>query len=194
MVKTIEIMPKKEIVALQKTTTDISGQANLIVVNSQPTLLEAQNLLTRLKKGKEYVETKKKSITDPLNQALKATRELFFPIEAALTYARSLVDRKILDYKMDLQKVVETKKEEIAIKVESGEMKFETGAKKIEKQEEKVSSFSTRKIKEVQIVDETKIPRAYLMPDMAKIKQALLNEGKEIPGTQIVVKEITVAR
>jgi len=187
-------MPKKEIVALQKTTTDISGQANLIVVNSQPTLLEAQNLLTRLKKGKEYVETKKKSITDPLNQALKATRELFFPIEAALTYARSLVDRKILDYKMDLQKVVETKKEEIAIKVESGEMKFETGAKKIEKQEEKVSSFSTRKIKEVQIVDETKIPRAYLMPDMAKIKQALLNEGKEIPGTQIVVKEITVAR
>lgn len=194
MAKIIEVISKKEIVVLQKTTNDIGKQVEVIKINSQPTLLVAQELLIRIKKGKEFVETKKKSITDPLNQALKATRELFYPIETALTYARSLIDTKILDYRTEIKKVVEQKKEEIAIKVENGAMKFEVGAQKIEKQEEKIDSFNIRKIREVEIVDETKIPRAYLLPNIAKIKKALLEEGIEVPGTRIIVREITIAK
>jgi hypothetical protein len=191
--KIIEVMPKKEIVVLQKTAKDVSGQATLIQVNSQNTLIEANNILERVKEGKKYITEKKKTITDPLNQALKATRELFLPIEAMILFAENLLKGKILDYKQKIDKEVAEKKEEIAQKVESGEIKFEAGAKKMEKQEEKISNFKTRKIRQVEIIDEKKIPREYLMPNMIKIKEDMLEKGINVDGCQIVTKEIAIA-
>lgn len=191
--KNIKVEEKKEIAPLQKRSNALATKAQGLKVSSIKGVEEANEFLKKIKVAKNYVAERKKSVLDPLNEARKNLLDLFRPIEDQITGAEYSVKRSLLGYKMNIDKKVEGKKEEIAKKVESGKVSYEEGSKKIERQEKKVSSFNTRKQRDVEIVDEKKIPREYLSPNIKKIKEDAFN-GKDIPGVRVFVKEVVVVK
>ena len=109
--------------------------------------------------------------------------------------AEKSVKDKIIAYQDKAEKEASKKTEKIVEKVEEGKMSFDKAADKIEAiTPEKTieagsGSVQFRKIKEVKIVNEDKIPREYLMPDMAKIKKVAL-AGVSISGVEVVERRV----
>jgi hypothetical protein len=56
-----------------------------------------------------------------------------------------------------------------------------------------IRNNSTRKIKRLKIVDETLIPRKFLIPNEVAIKEALL-AGEKVSGCELVEEEIIINR
>lgn len=187
------IIPEKEIQAIENSTKEIALKSGAIKITSQDKLLEAQDLRKRIVAGKKYLEEKKRSVLAPANDTVKAIRDFFRPYEEQLDSLDVSIGKAIISYKQVMDQKVQTKRDEIVKAVNEGKISFEEGAKRVEKQEVKVAEFKVRKIPTLEIVDESKIPREYLMPNMDKLKVAVIKENLKVPGVERVIREIPVA-
>jgi len=179
-----------------KVIVDDMASNSRIVVNSQPTFETAKEIMIKVKGVRKEVTEKKEAITKPLNEALKNTRALFKPIEDKLDLVEGWVKDQMLKYSQKLIAEQRKREEEALKKIEEAtendvEINTEKLAKSVERVAEKVEAIKTRKVKRLNIVDQEKIPRAYLVPDEAKIKQALLN-GEKVAGCEIIEEEIAI--
>lgn len=172
-------------------------ESSRLVVNSQPTFEKAKGQLTTIKEIRKGVTEKKDSIVKPLNEALKNARSLFKPIEEKMDLIENYLKGQILKYNQALLAEQARREEEARKKIEeaekSGEKEIDVEklAKPVERVAEKVEAIKTRKVKRLKINDQEKIPRAYLVPDEALIKQALLN-GEKVAGCEIIEEEIAI--
>jgi len=175
------------------------SKAELVVrslqIKTANDLTAATDILGKIKIVGKQIAEKKESITKPLNEALRNARAFFAPIEAQWNEAERIVKGKMIEYQnAELAKAAK-KTEVIEKKVEAGKMSFEKAANKIEaisptkSVEAKTGAIQFRTIKEVVIEDESKLPREYLMPNMAKIRTVAL-AGMSIPGVKVVDKQI----
>lgn len=145
------------------------------------------------------VTQRKEAITKPLNEALKSARELFKPLESDLDTAETELKKKMLDFKADERKKAEEAQAKIEARVEKGTLKPETAIRKTQEVQASVTdktvatstgAKATEKfVTEYVIVDETKIPREFLVPDMAKIKEAM-KSGVAVAGVEARKKAV----
>jgi len=163
-----------------------------IKVNSQPTLAQAKTSLSEVKEIKKVITEKKDSVVKPLNEALKNTRALFKPIEDKVEVIESYLKGEILKYNTKLLEEQRKREAEAQAKIQAGAT-FEEATKSIERVEKKIESIPTRKIKRLKIVDETLIPRQFLVPNEVAIKEALL-AGEKVSGCELVEEEIIINR
>ena len=163
-----------------------------IKVNSQPTLDQAKTSLSEVKEIKKVITEKKDSVVKPLNEALKNTRALFKPIEDKVEVIESYLKGEILKYNTKLLEEQRKREAEAQAKIQAGAT-FEEATKSIERVEKKIESIPTRKIKRLKIVDETLIPRQFLVPNEVAIKEALL-AGEKVSGCELVEEEIIINR
>lgn len=170
-----------------------------IVVNSQPTFDKAKSKLGEIKEIKKVVKDKKESITKPLNEALKNTRDMFKPIEDKTDVIEKYLKDSILKYHQKLLNEQKRREEEAQKKIEEEQKKGnglnELNINKISKPltnvTQKVEKIKTRKVKKLKINNEQIIPRGFLIPNETKIKEALFN-GLKVDGCEIVEEEIAI--
>ena len=186
----IKTITEKDIVVLEEKTDAISKRS-IFKITSQEKLKEANQGLADLKVFKKLIQENKDKIVKPLSLALKNARDLFRPVEEKIDNAEQSVKTEILAYKRVVDEAVEKQKEKIEKKVEEGETTFEKASQQIEKVENKTEEFKTRKIKEVQIIDEKKVPAEYWEINMVLLRRDAL-AGKEIAGIKVVEKEIAI--
>jgi len=188
----LEIITKenKDIVALQEKTIAISEKV-VFKITSQEKLKQANEGLSELKIFKNFIKESKDKIVKPIDLALKNARDLFRPVEEKIKNAEQSVKNEILAYKKVVDEAIEKQKEKIEQKVENGETTFEKASQQIEKVEDKIEEFKTRKHRDIEIIDEKKIPAEYWEINMVSLRRDAL-AGKEIAGVKVVVKEIVI--
>ena len=144
--------------------------------------------MKNLKAIKSIAKDKRKSIEDPLKEALKQVDELFKPFFAKVDETEIEVKNEILRF--------EEKKEQLNKKLnsdfEKGNIKkVATYAAKQAELNAKVNGSSIRELEVLEIVNQKLIPREWLVPDEKLILKAL-KEGKKIAGCMLITKK-TVA-
>lgn len=182
--------------------------ADSLIVRSEIQYREAGELLKKIKTVGKLIKQKKESITKPISEALKNVRSMFAPLEDNYELAEKTVSDKIIFY----QDQVEAKRHEEELKaqkeLEEAQKKLAQGKitekqaekieakveKKLEKAPEvikKTDDFHTRVNKKVRIVDESLIPREYLMVDEVKVRRAVLG-GVDVPGAELYEEKTLV--
>lgn len=192
----IKLNTQEAVETANKVVEEIAENSR-VVVNSQPTFEIAKERLGEIKKIRNSVVEKKESITKPLNEALKNVRGLFKPIEDKLDVIEDYLKNGVLKYNQKLLDEQKKREDDARKQIEEAEkngekeIDVEKITKPVERIAQKVEAIKTRKIKELRIVDEQKIPREFLTPNTMKIKDALLS-GIKVAGCEIIEKEIAV--
>lgn len=189
----------KEVELAKQQATKALTAANEMVIASEEDMVKATDVLSKIKSVAKLVKSRKEAITKPLNEALASARDLFRPIEDDATAAERVIKGKMLDWQNAEEKRKRIEEDRIANRVEKGTMKPQTALKKLGEiapvattTKGKVGEVKTMLVKKYRITDEAKIPREYLVPDMAKIKEAL-KAGTVVPGAEAYEEKVIAA-
>lgn len=182
----------REITLIKSNSTRALNAAMALEIKSDEDYQAAGELKLNLTKLNKMITATKEKITKPISEALKNARELFSPAENSYKTANTLVTKKMIDWDDYKEKKAEEERAKIQAKVDSGYIKPETAEQKLEEVVEaplgtksNTGTVFAKKVKRVRITNEILIPREYLVIDMVKLNQAMLREGKEVPGAEI---------
>lgn len=186
---------EKEIIKIENEVSPIIDQAKTIKVVNGKSMTEAVIMLSNLNKQNDRITNEKEKVTKPLNEALKAERARWKPIETILTSAIEALRASITAYQTEETKRVRAEEAKIASRIKEGKgnLSFETGIKKIDAIEKPQESVETeagkikfREDKVLKITDRKLIPDRYLVVD-EKLLLADLKAGKTIKGAELEV-------
>lgn len=190
-----DLAEDKEMQVVKSNTTKAANAADALVVASQEDMGKATELLSKINLAGDMIKARKEAITKPLNAALKSARDLFKPLEDAQSEAKRTVSQKMIAYQNEVEAKRRAEEAKIAARVEKGTLKVDTAVKKMgnlapveNKVEAKSGSVTFKEVRVPKVVDETKVPREYLVLDMVKIRKDAL-AGVEIPGVVVEVEK-----
>lgn len=191
----------KEVSVVKQQATKALGAAQALTITSAEDRAAATDLLSKMKTVAKLIKAQKETVTKPMMTALENARGLFKPIETNLSDGEALVKRKMLDWDAEQDRAAEMARQKLAARVEKGTMKPETAVAKMENIQSAPTTVAgrsggqtqTRIVKKYRVVDESKIPREYLVPNMAAITEAL-KAGKEVPGAEVYEEKVISAR
>lgn len=191
----------KEVKALEKSIAPVVAKASKIVVIRDAKEMEiATETLSQLNKYADSVKAEKKKLTEPANATLKAIKALFAPLEDAVLPKIEAIRGAMSAYQTEQTRLAREEEAKIASRVGEGKgkLKVETAVKKMEdidKPAEKIATASGglrfREDKKLKIMDETMIPREYLIPDEKKILDALKG-GTAVAGCEIELVQVPI--
>lgn len=162
-------------------------------ITNASTLEKASEMRTVLKAELKRITEHKETKTKPMNAALAAVRADYKPFEIPLENAIELINTAMSDYQKAEMKRVRDEEAKIAARVGEGKgkLKIETAVKKLGEIEKPASAIVTqsggtkfRYDKRAKILDLSKVPTEYLLPNIAMIEEAL-KRGIVIPGCEI---------
>jgi hypothetical protein len=168
------------------------------VIADDETLRVAVTLLSNANKLADRAKEEKEKVTAPLNEALKAERARWKPLEDACANIVATLKSKILTYNAHQEAERAKKEAQLLARAEKGTMKVETVVNKLAALPDTSASVQTamgavqyRTVKKLSITDINLIPREYLVVDEVKVKEAL-KAGVVVPGA-IIIEEKTIA-
>jgi len=181
----------KEVAVVKSQATKALNAAQELVITDEVSLASATDVLSKMKTVAKMIKDRKEAITKPLMEALNSSRELFKPIESNLAEGERIIKGKMIAYQDAQEKARQAELLKVANRVEKGTMKATTALKKMQEMPQvatnsqgKVGAVAFRLVKKYRVIDESKLPREYMVPDMAKITEAL-KAGKDVPGAEI---------
>ena len=191
---------------VKRQVTTISNQAGDLYIDSNESLAAATDILSKIKAASKDVKNRKEEITKPLNEALKSARSLFKPLEDDLATAERTIKGKMLDYSNEVERKAAEQAAKLEKRVEKGTMRVDTAMRKMDDIETVGSSvqgengsIQFRTVRNIKIVDPTKIPLKYLMNEKvlaaisAAVRTDVLN-GTKVDGVEIVEEKQIAAR
>lgn len=194
-------LPLQDVEVIKKEMLTVQKAANNFQIITDEDLSQSADILKQIMQGEKLITTRKEDITRPLMQSLGSIRDLFKPLELGFADAKKIMKAKILAYQLEQEEKAEKEKAKIAARVEKGTMRADTAAAKMEAIVEpqksvsgSVGKITTRTIQKVRVVDETAIPREYLVPDMTKITEAIIRQGAMIPGVEKYEEKVIASR
>ncbi len=183
-----------EAIKVAEENVSVIADSSRIKVVSMPTLETAKTCLGQLKDVRKKIDAKKKSITDPLNLALKNTRALFVPIEDKLDTIEGYLKDQILKYNAKLEKERLDRIEQAKKEMENGG-NIETATKKLNNTEEKIEAVPTMKILKVKVIDFSKVDDRFKTFNEAEAKAFhRANPEVEVGGLEFYNEEVAVNR
>jgi len=169
------------IASLQKKAAPLIKRLAEFKIDTQADYDKAAVTLRQIKEFAKEAEDRQRLILIPLQQATKATKELFSPFFAQVTQLQEAVKARMVDF-LNHQ---EREKVKLEKAMDSGEIKrVSTFMRKTAALEVDSDAATVRNIKVLVMLDESKTPRAYLVPDQAAIKAALV-AGKKVAGWKL---------
>lgn len=193
-------MNEKELIPIKTKISLIAQEVKNIDITDSISMKRAVEVLSQMNRYSDTVKTKKEELTKPINITLKNIRLMFKPVEEIYDESISILRKKMSDYQTAELKTREEEALRIANRVGEGKgkLKVETAINKIEsldKPEEAVSTDSGtvkfRTVKELEITDETLIPRKYLVVDERLLTNDLKN-GHTIPGASLRERQVPI--
>lgn len=163
-------------------------------IKSSEDMLLAADALSNLNRILDRLTTEKEKLTTPLNATLKEVRARYKPAETQLEDLIADIRTKMGAYQTMMVTKQKVEAAKIADKLNAGKIKVETAVKKIEaldRTDEVVivdgGSVSFRTDKLLKIIDVTKIPRNFMIPNEKLILEAL-KKGLSVEGCEIEEK------
>ena len=190
----------KRLVQVEKSYAPIVEKAEALKIVDEQSMAEATELLSKANKGLDLITEEKEKITKPLNEALKAERARWKPMETVLESAVSILRKGITAYQTEAKRKADLEAAKLAERVGEGrgKLKAETAIRKmgeIEGPQAKVEtasgSLKFRTEKKFEVVDMSKLPVEYLLPDEPAIRKAM-KEGIELPGVRYYTEEVPI--
>lgn len=202
----LNLMPLDEVIlkdvdTIKKEVNVIQVVANNIEIRDEESFKNSSDVLAKIKQYGKVIKDRREAITRPLLTSLNSVRDLFRGVEDACESAEKTIKNKVSSYIAEQEIKINIEKQKIADQIEKGKLKNpETIAKKLDNiddvkkdTEGEFSKIRTREVKKIKIVDETLLPREYLIPNEKKITEDFKN-GIEIPGTEIYIDRIIESR
>jgi hypothetical protein len=199
-------MSNTNLTPIKRQVTTAVNRANDILIDSQESLASAADILKAVKDAGKVVKTEKEKITKPLNESLKAARDLFRPIEDDLATGERIIKSKMVDYEAEIEAKRAAEAAKLEARVEKGTMRTDTAMRKMDDLETVDStvkgakgSVNFREVRKVKIVDPTKIPLKYLANEKvidairAAVSTDVLN-GTKVEGVEIVIEKVVASR
>lgn len=182
----LEVQMKDELATVKKTINSFK------IVKAED-MLEATTLLSNYNKHLKAITTEKEKVTKPINEALKAERARWKPIEDELNEAIAYIRNSMSAWQTAEKKREQEEESKIASRIGEGKgkLKIETATNKMAEIERAPEKHSTdaglvkfRTDKKLKITNEILIPREYLVVDERKVLDAL-KAGVSIAGAEI---------
>lgn len=177
-------------------------------------------VLRSIKTMYNEVETKRKSITSPLDQAKRQVMDLFRPFTDSLASAERTLKKRMIGWKNEQERIAreEQRKAEEAARKERERLERQAAKAEAEGRAAraevlrdraeftvpaapapatpKVSGIADRKVWRFEIVDAAKLPREYLVPDEKRIGGVVraLKGDTNIPGVRVYEEAVLGAR
>jgi len=171
--------------SLKKKSVTTISKLEVLAIKSEDAYDTAASYLIKLKELSKEADVKRKEITDPLNQALKATNALFKPFINRIEELEQTTKSAMIDFLN--RKQAEAKK--LEEKFHNGDIK-KISTLKAKQEELKVESdnVSVRQLTSLKINDLDAIPRMYMVPNEALILEAL-KQNIKIKGCELIYKK-----
>lgn len=191
------IEQKDEVKSLVKNAQSARNYADALVIKTdkhqEAAVAAGMKIKEEYNRGKLLLDL----IVGPIKKHIKSLEGIFMPRLDDLKYAENTIKNKLASYQLEIEKKAEAAKAKAIKDLEDGKIKnVENAVKKIEnvKQPEKTirqdsGTVTFREVKDVEIEDESKLPREYLIPDAVKIRKMAL-AGVEIPGVKVITKKV----
>ncbi len=143
----------------------------------------AGELVRVVKRRSQELQAVKEGITKPMRESLSATQALFKPVESRYEEAERLLKDKIASYLRRRQE-----ENRAALQTAAAANDISTVVELASKAAPVPEGISTRTLFDAEVIDESQIPREYLIPDFTKIR-AVIRASKgsvAIPGIRVV--------
>lgn len=179
-----------------QTAKDVLAQLRDLVVETPEQIEIAGAILVDVKGEYKRLDERLKQITAPMNAALKSVRDLFRPALLALEEAESLLKAKISQAQLAIAETNRRAMEATQAALAAGNVRLAAQASSAIVSTEAPSGVSYRDAWTFRVVDASKLPRDFLMPDMKKIAAHVKVHGDKhpIPGVEVVKDVQVVAR
>ncbi|MEX0932357.1 MAG: hypothetical protein WDZ61_00485 [Parcubacteria group bacterium] len=184
---------EKELTKLIKQTEDVVPFALDFRVKNSKDLERAEQGIKLLTEKKKAIDAWEEQYVRPLTRIARLWQDKLRPEKNRIAEADKALRNAIVAFREVLKEKEEHKAQEVEKSVREGKMSFQRASKALEKTQEKTEAISTRTERVVEVVDEKKIPREYLIPDMVRIRKEAL-AGQDIPGVKVTEQQIYVNR
>lgn len=179
---------QKKLTITSKEITPIEKKISSLVISDQTSLKVATELLSQANSFLDRVIEEKEKVTKPLNEALKAERARFKPLEASLDAIIASIRGKMSIYQTALVKSQKEAEAELAKSLESGDINIEDGIAIIpeeisKKTETDFGSVQFIEQKKFEVVDLAELPIQYHLANETAIRKAML-AGEELKGVK----------
>lgn len=172
----------ERLVTLSKQATPYMTKAANLHIRSQEDYQSLAATLAKIKDIRKIAVEEKEKFTKPLNELLRTTNAHFKPFLDKIDALEATKKNEMVKY-LNAQEAKTAKLQE---RFDSGEIKkVSTLLGKQAELHTTSEDASVRHVKVVEVTDEKKIPREYLVPNLVAIKNALL-QGVTVPGAKIV--------
>jgi len=201
-----DLVLENEVRDINYEVTTIETQANQLTVVDEADAKIAANMLGQIAKAKKTVEEKRKFFVAPLNEQVKRINDLFKQITTPLEKAEATLKAKVLAYRQEQERKRQEEEEALRRLAETQQRKMEKLAAKngmpipppipmpvMPRQEKTINSGTTqltaRTVWDFEIVDESKVPREFLMVNEKALRAAIKTGVRNIPGVKIFQRE-----
>lgn len=182
-------VPAREVKTIQAQGAQVLETAQNLEV-SLATQKRAIDLLSLIAEAKKQLEAKRRAAVDPLNQKVKEINAFFRNLEQPFNEADKIVRQKIVQFRAE----EEQRRREEEKKLQETNM-FAIVPKLATTQRAEMGQATAHKVWEFEIEDEAQIPREYLSVDTKKIREAIKQGVRHIPGVRIFQTErLTIRR
>jgi hypothetical protein len=186
-----------EIQRYRESAVELQTIVDTAIVKSEEDVANATDIAKRIREVRLKVEAEKKEYEKPAKEIIAKAKSVYDPVINTLKTIEDKIKDKSAEYIIAERQRVREAQAKVEKKLEEGKMKDTTAVRKMEEiGEEKKSirgemgQMRVTEYKDVEIYDETLLPREYLVPDTQKIKKLVL-AGVEIAGAKIVIKNKT---
>jgi len=184
------VQAKEALVHLPPVTEEWLAGLREFVINTDEDEQFVATLLRSVKDKHDFGDEKRKTITKPLNDALRATNALFKPALESLKEVEALLKGKISDYvaRKQAANVAALHAASQAATPEQAVRAIDMTAPVAPPQ-----GVSVRYVWRLEVVDPDAVPREFCSPDDDKIKAAL-SVGIHVPGVRTFQEPIVSSR
>lgn len=162
-----------------------------VTIKTNDDMQSASIVLGRLSTYLKQVTEEKEKVTKPLNEALKAERARFKPLEDKIGLAIAHIRGEVVRFK-SLQLTEQSK---VADKLRSGDVSSLDDAMAIVNVvgDKKIDGMSFRTQKVLKVTNASKIPRKYLVVDEKRVLEDL-KKGVKVAGCSLEERVVPVVR
>lgn len=187
---------------LKKEISPIIERAQSFEITDPETMSEAVELLSEANAYSDRVEDERMKVMRPLLDAQKAENARWKAIKDPLAIVIATMRVKISAYQTEATRKAQEEEAKIAKRVGAGKGKLslDSATKRMEAVDQPDTRVTTgaghvsfKSTQILKIVDESLIPREYMLPDEKGILEAL-KAGKSVAGTQIEVIQTPINR
>lgn len=180
---------------IERQIAPIVEDALSIYISDDSRLKEAVILLSELNKYNDNITEEKEKVTKPLNEALKAERARWKPLETLYTSAMEALRQKMTTYQTEQVEAKRETTERLTNKAISGYMKSETVISRLEALPEVEKEVATdsglvqfAEVKRFEVLDLALVPIDYHLPNEVMIRKAM-KENIELPGVRYYTEQ-----